>query len=62
MANPEHLDILKQGVTVWNVWREENLDVRPDLSRAKLSGAQLQQANLTEANLTGANLEGTILQ
>ncbi len=24
MANPEHLGILKQGVEVWNQWREEN--------------------------------------
>ena len=24
MANPEHLAILKQGVWVWNNWRDEN--------------------------------------
>lgn len=25
MANPEHLEILKQGVRIWNEWREDNL-------------------------------------
>ena len=24
MANPKHLNILKQGVEVWNRWREED--------------------------------------
>ena len=27
MANEEQLSILKQGVDVWNKWREENPDV-----------------------------------
>jgi len=38
MANPEHLKILKQGVEYWNKWREENRDVKPDLSGADLHG------------------------
>lgn len=48
MANEEHLHILKQGVGTWNRWREENVEIRPDLNGA----------NLSEANLTGANLDG----
>ena len=71
MANEEHLKILRQGVEVWNQWREENPEIRPDLSKADLSeadlsGADLFRANLSEAllfranlfwaNLTGANL------
>ena len=28
MANPEHLEILKQGVKVWNAWREEHPPLR----------------------------------
>ena len=39
MANPEHLEILKQGVEQWNKWREEHPDVRPDLHDADLYGA-----------------------
>lgn len=31
MANPEHLAILKQGVKVWNEWREENLGIDPQV-------------------------------
>ena len=62
MANRKHLDILKQGVSVWNAWREENPDVRPDLNRAKLKGANLRWADLSEADLTGANLRGTDLR
>ena len=56
MANPEHLAILNQGVEVWNNWRNENLDVRPDLSAANLSGADLSDANLRRANLMMADL------
>ena len=31
MANPEHLQVLKQGVEEWNKWRDEHPDVIPDL-------------------------------
>jgi len=34
MANPEHLQILEQGVKVWNAWREQNEDISLDLSGA----------------------------
>lgn len=65
MANDEHLAILKQGIEAWNRWREENPEVRPDLSEADLSGADLSptwtgteilSADLREADLSGANL------
>jgi uncharacterized protein YjbI with pentapeptide repeats len=32
MANQHHLDLLKQGVNVWNRWRTEFPGTRPDLS------------------------------
>lgn len=32
MANPEHIEILKQGVEAWNQWRKDHPDVTPDLS------------------------------
>lgn len=41
MSNPEHLEILKQGVEKWNEWRKENPDVWPDLSFVKFGGANL---------------------
>ena len=56
MANQEHLDILKQGVKIWNQWRKEHADVKPDLSRAGLQGTYLQNANLSGAYLVGTDL------
>jgi hypothetical protein len=71
MTNEEHLKILKQGVEVWNRWREENPGVQPYLSGAdlvemslagvnlrgaKLNGAQLMDANLRRVHFEGAEL------
>ncbi len=56
MANPKHLDKLKEGVEAWNAWRDENPDVMPDLVETNLSGADLTGANLSVADLTGAIL------
>jgi hypothetical protein len=50
MANDD-VALLKQGVTAWNAWRQENPDVRPDLIGANLGGA-----NLIGVNLIGVNL------
>ncbi|HZT57247.1 MAG TPA: toll/interleukin-1 receptor domain-containing protein [Pyrinomonadaceae bacterium] len=61
MANPEHLEILKQGVKPWNKWRFEHQDVRPDLHDADLRRANLRRANLRDANLISANLSGADL-
>ena len=41
MANQEHLDLLKQGVEIWNQWRQENATIRPDLSEAPLAKIDL---------------------
>src|SRR5438045_119653 len=53
MVNREQFDILKQGVKIWNQWREEHLDIVPDLSKADLSGANLQDAFLNDADVSG---------
>ena len=45
MGNPEHLEILKQGVEVWNRWRDENDKIKPDLREAYLHGANLSGAD-----------------
>ena len=73
MANEEHVEILRQGLHVWNKWRDVNPDIHPDLSGADLievnfnaaklamadaRGVYLGDANLNRANLTGANLTG----
>ena len=71
MANPEHLEILKQGVAHWNKWRSDHPDVAPglfmadlrnaNLMRADFSGAKLRLANFHSANLSGANFSGATL-
>ena len=56
MANPEHLEILQQGVEEWNKFRREHPAARPDLTEAYLYGAKLSGADLSGAGLRGANL------
>lgn len=58
MANPEHLEILKQGVKVWNKWREDHTEIRPDLSGIDYRGKDLSRINLSKAELSGAMLIG----
>jgi uncharacterized protein YjbI with pentapeptide repeats len=57
MANPEHLELLRQAVEAWNAWRAKEPSVRPDLS-----GADLVEANLSGANLSGADLRDAHLR
>lgn len=57
MANPEHLAILKQGVEVWNKWREvHHYTIDPDLSGADLRGLSLDNVNFNGADLRKTNL------
>jgi uncharacterized protein YjbI with pentapeptide repeats len=64
MANSKHVDILKNGVEVWNRWRYEDRGQtashpdfsKADLSRISLCGVNLSFANLADAKLTGTNL------
>jgi hypothetical protein len=71
MADDEHVALLKQDVDAWNKWRDQNPNIRPDLSKANLweadlsgailSGADLSKANLNEADLSGAYLGKAVL-
>jgi hypothetical protein len=61
MANPEHRQILEQGVEAWNQWRNENRDITPDLIRADLSGTNLRGVNLNGAHLRTADLSAADL-
>jgi hypothetical protein len=64
MANPRHLEILRQGVDVWNDWakgRLEQADLRDaDLRDRHLVGFDFRDADLKGATLTGANLRGAV--
>ena len=61
MSDPQYLKILKQGPEVWNKWRKDNPDIKPNLRAADLSGADLREANLTMVDFIGANLSGADL-
>jgi Pentapeptide repeats (8 copies) len=61
MANQEQLNILKQGVGIWNQWRQKHPEIRPDLRVAFLQQANFRRANLFGANLLGADLRGANL-
>ena len=73
MANPEHLEILKQGVDVWNNWRREYFrhrwepcvtdpGRRPDLSFANLEGLDLRRVDLRSVNLANVSLRDSDLR
>src|SRR5438067_4956778 len=49
-----HLDILKQGVVVWKLWRQQHPEIQPDLREADLSGVNLSRAYLDYTFLNGA--------
>jgi uncharacterized protein YjbI with pentapeptide repeats len=57
MANPEHLKILEQGVEVWDNWRKDNPQIKPDLGNADLGRVNLSNADLSYANLVIANFK-----
>jgi len=67
MADPDHLNMLRQGVDAWNGWIKHRLPVDPvviylaDLSGADLSGADLSGADLSWAQLSGADFTGANL-
>lgn len=56
MANPEHVERLKQGVNSWNMWRMRERPNPPDLSGADLNGMNLSKADLAGVNLAEADL------
>ena len=62
MANQKHLDILKQGVDVWNKWRKDNPEVRPELHRIDFRTIFGEDgADLTGINFSKTHLEGSLL-
>jgi hypothetical protein len=61
MANPEHLEILNQGVESWNKWRKENPHIKPDLSEAFLFGRIFSGADFSFAELFRVEFFGAVL-
>ncbi len=61
MPNSKHIKILKQGVEVWNEWREEHPEIKVDLSELDLRNCDLHKINLKNANLYRTNFENAQL-
>lgn len=61
MANPEHLDILLQGVKAWNTWRHSNPTVKPDIGATVLHDLRLDFINLRRADVTWTSFKGSSL-
>jgi hypothetical protein len=66
MANEQHLKLIneaieKHDIAIWNKWRQENPDIRPDLSGADLRETDLNYADLSKSDLNKANLIRTHL-
>ncbi|MFP4497834.1 MAG: pentapeptide repeat-containing protein [Vulcanimicrobiota bacterium] len=65
--NEEHVKILKSSMEQWNRWRQDNWNIRPDLSGANLHGMDLANYNLDSvdmdfADLSKARLVGTLIR
>ena len=61
MANSEYLDLLNQGVEVWNTWRQDNPGLHVNLNEASLAGAQLPGADLRKVFMISTDLQGSNL-
>jgi Pentapeptide repeats (8 copies) len=61
MANPEHVELVKQGAEAIRKWREQNPDTQLDLQEAHLTNADLRRADLWGVDLRQANMHGTYL-
>ena len=63
----EPLALLKQGVDVWNEWREQHPKINLDFKGVDFAGVTLELINLSGVNLelvnlSGASLRGAFLQ
>ncbi|MBF0306998.1 MAG: pentapeptide repeat-containing protein [Alphaproteobacteria bacterium] len=56
MSNVHHLQNIGRGAGAWNSWRQQEPEVRPDLTNANLRGADLSGMDLTGAQMSLANL------
>jgi pentapeptide repeat protein len=61
MANPEHVELARQGTEAITKWLQKNPYMSLNLYKADLREANLARAPLYRANLVGANLARAIL-
>jgi uncharacterized protein YjbI with pentapeptide repeats len=61
MCDPEHLQILRSGVQVWNEWRKTSSEI-PDLQMADIAALTLDNINFEQADLSYCQLGSTSLK
>jgi len=61
VADPEHVNILKQGAPAWNQWRRSS-NTKPMLSGVNFDGADLGGVDLSGADLQHASFVQTVLK
>ena len=61
MANPEHLKLLRQGVTVWNTWRAGNRLILPDLREARKNLGRPRQGEPASGRTSAGRTWGAVL-
>jgi len=61
MASEQHINLLRQGFEVWNLWRQENPQVIPELKGADLAKLNLFKVDLSKTDLSEVNFSGTSL-
>lgn len=61
MANKQHVEIVNQGASAWNNWRNRFDVFEADLSGIELSGADLAEIDFRRVNLQGTSLVGANL-
>lgn len=61
VANKEHLKIFRQGVKIWNEWRQEHPNIKPDLSGIEDSHIDIRNAALWSVDLSSAMLSHSLI-
>ena len=74
IGNQQHLDVFKKGVKVWNSWRCDNLQIKPDLRGLDVAsvlpqervisniGEEKSGIYLVSINLSETNLQGAVFE
>ncbi len=61
MADEGQEEILRKGADVWNLWRKEHPDVKPNLVGVNLQDALLDRVDFRDTIISGAQLGGAHL-
>lgn len=56
MSNSDHVKVLSEGTSSWNLWRESNPNIKPDLSGLELNNIVLSTTNSAYAKMPGIQI------